>query len=190
MLINANGNFKKKRYLWKIVIVAIVVMLIGGYCYRKEQLAAEYRAVENRVQQFWFQPSVGNRLRAIEEWNKEGLLSFVKKENINEIMKEYEQRFFGLDSNEMFLNREGWYQINDLKEYSDDEIKNAMLLILYGTNGIQIGDKTYISSFNDVRDIPVYLFLVCISELNCEIAQNAEDFAVEDWWRIKRRSYE
>ena len=162
MLINANENFKKKRYLWKIVIVAIVVMLIGGYCYRKEQLAAEYRAVENRVQQFWFQPAVGNRLRAIEEWNKEGLLSFVKKENINEIMK----------------------------EYSDDEIKNAMLLILYGTNGIQIGDKTYISLFNDVRDIPVYLFLVCISELNCEIAQNAEDFAVEDWWRIKRRSYE
>lgn len=87
------------------------------------------------------------------------------------------------------MERDEWEQYKDIAKYSDEEITNAMLLILYGKEGKKSNNKIFISSMNSVNDIDPELFSICITEINNEITHNQGDNALEDWWDEKRKSY-
>lgn len=58
-----------------------------------------------------------------------------------------------------------------------------MLLILYGAEGVEIEDKLYISSLDNVVNINPYIFSTCITEINDRISQNQGGKPLQSWWK-------
>ena len=192
----------EKKFGKGTVYAADVFGILADYYQKKEKLEANYEQEGINSMVSWFYSSNtytedsltefyntgiynGYTIEAIKEWNREGISSFCVNVDIDKMG----EKFFYEKDTIINIQTNGWWHINDLKEYSDEEIINAMLLILYGTEGMKEGSNVYISSFNNVADIDPLLFSTCILEINDEIASNQEDDSLQDLWNDKRRSY-
>lgn len=187
-----------------IVYAADVFGILADYYQKKEQLEADYKQAGKNSMVSWFYSSnayiengsmdVYNTgiynpytIEAIKEWNENGLASFCPSVDVKNDLGDFYFNDIGVA---VTLNRDGWYQTEDLAEYSDEEITNAMLLILYGKSGIELDDGRCISAFDSVTEIEPRLFSICVTEINRKIAPNSADDAIQDLWSIKRNSYE
>lgn len=126
------------------------------------------------------------RIQAIKEWNQNGLASFCPSVDVKNDLGDI---FFNDIGIGVSLNLESWKQTEDIEEFSEEEITNAMLLILYGKNGVELQNGECFSSLNSITEIEPRLFSTCVTEINRIIAPNAASDALQDLWNDKRKSY-
>ena len=193
----------EKKFGKGAVYAADVFGILTDYYQKKKKLEANYEQAGINSMVSWFYSSNaytengsldiyntgiynGYTIEAIKEWNKKGIASLGVNVDID---KELGNKFFIDQGTFIELNRDEWEQYKDIAKYSDEEITNAMLLILYGKEGKKSNNKIFISSMNSVNDIDPELFSICITEINNEITHNQGDNALEDWWDEKRKSY-
>lgn len=178
-----------KKNMWIIsTCVVVIAVLMFGLWYRKMQLAEEYNKRGEEIWSSWFEPTSESMDKAIEEWNMAGIVSFCEREDIDEIMPIIKEEFFCVEDGVLAIKKgKGIWIGGGMEEYTDEEKKNAMLLIMYGKNGLPMGNKVYVSSYDSVTDINPYLFNACIVRLNERIATEQGDSSLRTWWRRKIR---
>lgn len=175
-----------RRHIWKmvfvLVIVVFIVLFVLGYFARRAHLETEKKEIENNMWSSWFEPVNENVSSAIEEWDREGIASFCEREDIDEIVSNYGDRIFCISNDMICLNRDNGFSCINISGYDDTEIMDAILLIIYGKQGIRIENRTYTSSINSVTEIDPYLFSVCIADFNDQIAKNQGEKSLQNWW--------
>lgn len=193
----------EKEFSKGVVYASDVFGILADYYQKKEQLEADYEQAGVNSMVSWFYSSnayiengsmdVYNTgiynpytIEAIKEWNESGLASFCPSIDVKNDLGNI---FFEDIGNIAVINKNGLKQTTDLAEYSDEEIMDAMVLILYGKNGMELENGKYISSIDNVTDIEPGLFSICISEINRKITFSSADSSLEDLWNVKRNSY-
>ena len=193
----------EKKFGKGTVYASDVFGIVADYYQKKEKLEADYKKAGINSMVSWFYSSnayiengsmdVYNTgiynpctIEAIKEWNENGLASFCPSVDVK---NDLSNKFFEDKGNIMVINRNGWRQKADLSEYSDEEITNAMLLILYGKEGCEVKNVKCASAMSSVTDIEPRLFSICITEINRIIVNSSADDSLEGLWKDKRSSY-
>lgn len=196
----AGIKYDDKGFSKEIVYAADVFGIWADYYQKKKLLEEDYEQAKLNSMVCWFYSSnlyninenenvlynVGiydaYTIERIKKWNQSGISSFCKREDIEEILSSLSNKYFYIEDGEIILNEKEWKQICESAEFSEEEMKDAMLLILYGTEGIEMEGKKYVSSNDNVVSIEPHVFSICVSKINDALSKKQGEKALQNWW--------
>ncbi len=139
MLNKENSTDKERKGFTKFicwgvfgVCILLVIIQVADYC-RLTRLEKEAKRIEEEYWNLWFEPSDDEKVKkAVEAWNKEGIVSFFERDDIDEEMAEFQEICFYYENDSIFLNGDEWMFIDHfegMREYNYKEILDATLFL-------------------------------------------------------------